>query len=66
MLKGWGSCLVDECDFLAQYSLKELIVSVMGGDLFSRAIQILYFLEYIPHLLMMRRPMLMTLRSSIG
>ena len=34
----------------AQYSLKESIVSAIGGVLFSRAIQFLYSSEYIPHL----------------
>ncbi len=50
----------------AQYSLKESIVSTIGGDSFSCAIQFLYSLEYIPHRLMTRRPMSMTSRSSIG
>jgi hypothetical protein len=51
---------------LAQYSLKESIVSLIVGVSFWRAIQFLYYLEYIPHRLMMRRPMSMTSRSSIG
>ena len=51
---------------LAQYSLKESIVSLIGGVSFSRAIQFLYSSEYIPHRLMTRRLMSMTSRSSIG
>ena len=51
---------------LAQYYLKELIVSVIGGDSFLRAIQFLYSFEYIPHCLMTRSPMLITSQSSIG
>jgi hypothetical protein len=51
---------------LVQYSLKESIVSLIGGISFSRAIQFLYSSEYIPHCLMARRPMSMTSRSSIG
>jgi len=51
---------------LAQYSLKESMVSTLGGVSFSRAIQFLYSLEYIPHRLITRRPMSMTLQSSIG
>ena len=44
----------------AQYSLKESIVSMIGGLLFSRAIKFLFSLEYIPHRLMTRWPMSMT------
>ena len=36
----------------AQYSLKESIVSTIGGVSFSCAIQFLYSSEYIPHRLM--------------
>ena len=50
----------------AQYSLKESIISVIGGVLFLHAIQFLYSSEYILHHLMSRRPMSMMLQSSIS
>jgi hypothetical protein len=50
----------------AQYSLKELIVLMIGGVLFLGAIQFLYSLVYIPHHLMTHMPMSMMSRLTIG